>query len=217
MKRILVYGDSNTWGQNPAPIDKNIRYADEVRWTGILQDMLRQKAKVIEEGLCGRTVMYDDPSCPDRNGLTFLGCCLRSHTPLDLVIFMLGTNDVRHIFTPSTREIAIGMANLVKKVRNPFQYDWGKVPKVLVITPPVINDNLPSSVFYGMYDEESIKKSRALNKEYMTIFEGMDEVYTLNADDFARPSIEDSIHLTEQGHHDLGIAVAEKVKMILEI
>ena len=109
MRRILCYGDSNTWGHHPMPDGTVTRYEDDVRWTGVLQECLKGEFRVIEEGLCGRTVMFDDPVAPDRNGRTFLNCCLQSHQPLDLVVLMLGTNDIRHIFTPSVMEIGLGM------------------------------------------------------------------------------------------------------------
>ena len=162
MKRILCYGDSNTWGHNPEPDGENFRYGDDVRWTGILQKCLEGRAKIIEEGLCGRSVMFDDPTSPDRNGRKFLGCSLQSHQPLDLVVFMLGTNDIRHIFTPSVKEIAAGMVNLVKMARNPDTYWVGERPEVLVIVPAPVRDEIASSDFYGKYDEDSVSKSKAL-------------------------------------------------------
>ena len=216
MKRILCYGDSNTWGHNPEPCGNNFRYGDNERWTGVLQRMLDGQAKIIEEGLCGRTIMYDDPVA-DRNGSRFLNCCIQSHQPLDLVIFMLGTNDIRHIFTPSVKEIAMGMDNLVKMVRNPQAYWVGKVPEVLVIVPAPVRDEIAGSEFYGMYDEESVRKSKALGKEYEKIFADVSGVTLLDAGTVAEVSVKDCIHLTGEGHRALGEAAAERVKKILKI
>lgn len=217
MKRILCYGDSNTWGHNPEPEGNHFRYGDGERWTGVLQEILGNDAKIIEEGLCGRTIMYDDPVTPDRNGRTFLNCCLQSQQPLDLVIFMLGTNDIRHIFTPSVKEIAMGMQNLVKMVRNPETWWVGKVPHVLVIVPAPVRDEISQSEFYEMYDEESVKKSRQLADAYRKVFEGMEGVSLLDAGEIAEISVKDCIHLSKQGHRDLGEAVAEKVRKLLKI
>ena len=194
MKRILCYGDSNTWGHNPEPCGNNFRYGDNERWTGVLQRMLDGQAKIIEEGLCGRTIMYDDPVAADRNGSRFLNCCIQSHQPLDLVIFMLGTNDIRHIFTPSV-----------------------KVPEVLVIVPAPVRDEIAGSEFYGMYDEESVRKSKALGKEYEKIFADVSGVTLLDAGTVAEVSVKDCIHLTGEGHRALGEAAAERVKKILKI
>lgn len=217
MKRVLCYGDSNTWGHHPMTDGTVTRYADEVRWTGILQDKLAGKVKIIEEGLCGRTIMYDDPIAPDRNGRKFLNCCLSSQQPLDLVILMLGTNDIRHIFTPSVKEIAMGMQTLVKMSQNPEIFGQANIPQVLVIAPAPIRDEIAASDFYGMYDEESVAKSKKLADEYQKILKGMPGVHFLNAGDIAEVSVRDCIHLTTAGHHALGIAVAETVQNILKL
>ena len=216
MRRILCYGDSNTWGHHPMPDGTVTRYEDEVRWTGVLQECLRGKFRVIEEGLCGRTVMFDDPVAPDRNGRTFLNCCLQSHQPLDLVILMLGTNDIRHIFTPSVMEIGLGMQTLVKMAQNPELFGAGHVPKVLVITPAPVREEIRTSDFYGMYDEESVRKSRLLDQEYHRALKGMKGVYFLNAGEIAEVSKRDCIHFTEEGHAALGKAVAEKVRELFQ-
>lgn len=192
------------------------RYADEKRWTGILQQQLMGKVRVIEEGLCGRTVMFDDPVAPDRNGRAFLNCCLQSHQPLDLVILMLGTNDIRHIFTPSVKEIAMGMQTLVQMCQNPFLF--GKdIPKVLVIAPPPVRDEIATSDFYGMYDEVSVEKSKKLSEEYCRLLSNQKDVYLMDAGKIAEVSLRDCIHLTTEGHHALGLAVAEQVCGILGI
>lgn len=214
MRRILCYGDSNTWGHYPMPDGKICRYGDDVRWTGVLQECLKGEYRIIEEGLSGRTVMFDDPVTPDRNGRTFLNCCLQSHQPLDMVILMLGTNDTRHIFTPSVMEIGMGMQTLVKMAQNPEIFGAEHVPKVLVITPAPVRDEIHTSYFYGMYDEESVAKSKLLDHEYHRMLEGMQNVYFLNAGAIAEVSEGDCIHLTEAGHMELGRAVADKVREI---
>ena len=217
MKRILCYGDSNTWGHNPEPEGNQFRYGDEERWTGILQKRLEGKAKIIEDGLCGRTIMFDDPISPDRNGSKFLNCCLQSHQPLDLIIFMLGTNDIRHIFTPSVKEIAMGMQNLVIAAQNPGAYWVGKVPKILVIAPAPVREEIATSDFYGLYDEVSVEKSRQLAAAYEKIFSGMSGVSLMNAGPIAEVSLRDCIHLSKKGHQALADAVTEKVEELLGI
>lgn len=217
MKRILCYGDSNTWGHNPEPVENDFRYADDVRWTGILKRELGEDITIIEEGLCGRTIMYDDPISPFRNGSEFLGCCIQSHQPLDLVILMLGTNDIRHIFTPSVKEIAMGMENLVKTVKTPMNYWVGKVPEVLVVAPAPVRDEIAQSDFYGMYDEVSVEKSKQLAKAYKDIFARWEGVTVLDAGEIAEVSIQDCIHLSRKGHQALGEAIAAKARELLEI
>ncbi len=92
MRRILCYGDSNTWGYDAAADD---RFPEEVRWTGVLQQLLGEGFRVIEEGQPGRTTVWDDPIEEHRNGKTALYSVLESQSPVDLVVLMLGTNDLK--------------------------------------------------------------------------------------------------------------------------
>ena len=91
-KTILCYGDSNTWGYDPV---NACRYDRNIRWPGVLQKELGQAYYVKEEGLCGRTTVWDDPVEGHKNGLKQLTPILHSHCPLDLVVIMLGTNDLK--------------------------------------------------------------------------------------------------------------------------
>ena len=115
MRTILCFGDSNTWGDPPGG---NGRFAWHERWTGILQDSLGNGFRVIEEGLCGRTTCFDDPFSPNRNGLAYLTVALETHCPLDLLIIMLGTNDLKANFNLSAFDISRGAASLLVAARN---------------------------------------------------------------------------------------------------
>ena len=93
MRQLLCYGDSNTWGLIPGTKE---RYPWGVRWTSILQEKLQVKnVRVIEEGLCGRTTIFDDAYRQNRNGLKSLPLILETHNPIDKVAIMLGTNDCK--------------------------------------------------------------------------------------------------------------------------
>ena len=109
MKTILCYGDSNTYGLKS---DLVSRYPRNVRWTGILQEKLGSEYYVIEEGLGGRTTVWDDPVEDYKNGKKYLLPCLDSHKPLDLVIIMLGTNDLKSRFSVTPFDIGASMENL---------------------------------------------------------------------------------------------------------
>src|SRR3954462_1773041 len=98
MKTIVCFGDSNTWGYDPA---SNGRFGPTNRWTGVLQTALGSDYRVIEEGLNGRTTTVDDPIHDHRNGRHYLPPCLESHAPFDLVTIMLGTNDLKARFNSS--------------------------------------------------------------------------------------------------------------------
>lgn len=122
MKHILCFGDSNTWGYIPGSGGQ--RYDLDQRWTGILQQELGVGTRVIEEGLNGRTTLWEDPTVPlRRSGLAWLPACLDSHRPLDLVVLMLGTNDLKVQFALTPEEIAFGAARLVREVL--AHPEWG--------------------------------------------------------------------------------------------
>ena len=95
MPVIVAFGDSNTWGSIPA---EGARYSPGVRWPGVMARELGTGYQVIEEGLRGRTTVFDDPDEPGRNGFVYFAPCLLSHAPLDLVIIALGCNDCKAKF-----------------------------------------------------------------------------------------------------------------------
>ena len=110
MKTVLCFGDSNTWGYDPAT--KN-RFPRDVRWAGILAGLLSPDYQVIEEGLNGRTTVWNDPIEGYKNGRDYLIPCLETHRPIDLVILMLGTNDLKMRFSVSAFDIANSAGVLV--------------------------------------------------------------------------------------------------------
>ena len=136
-KTVLCYGDSITWGKNPA--DEKRMNANE-RWTGVLRNGLEDDYSVIEEGLPGRTTVWDDPvSGAYKNGLNYLIPCLDSHRPINLCILMLGTNDLKKRFSLSATEIARGITVLVEVIEKSETGPEGSAPKILLLTPPLNN------------------------------------------------------------------------------
>ena len=99
MKNVLCFGDSNTFGTNPAK--PGTRHPLDARWTGRLAELLGPEWRMVEEGMGGRTSVFDDPLEPHRSGLEALPIALQSHRPLDYAVVMLGTNDLKEIFNAS--------------------------------------------------------------------------------------------------------------------
>ena len=131
MKNILCFGDSNTFGTNPS----GGRWPLEVRWTGVLQTLLGPEYRIIEEGCGGRTTIFEDELEQDKDGRAQLRVALRSHKPLDLVVLMLGTNDMQHRFSMLPVDIAAAAAQLGHLAE---RYDYGAgypVPRVLLVSP----------------------------------------------------------------------------------
>lgn len=118
MKNILCFGDSNTFGYD---ILKDSRFPWGVRWTSILQEKLGSDYRIIEEGMGGRTTVWDDPIENLQSGKTYLLSCLESHWPLDLVIIMLGTNDLKTRYALNAHDIAAGVETLAVMTREYLQ------------------------------------------------------------------------------------------------
>jgi lysophospholipase L1-like esterase len=218
MKTILCYGDSNVRGVTPEPLDERTgltkRYIKSKRWIGLLQIKLGEKYDVVEEGMGGRTTMFDEiiPGRPYRNGLTQLPVCLESHYPIDLVILMLGTNDVKIQFNASPKEITQGMYQLVKMVKECDKGPFGSVPKILIISPaPIIE--IPN--LFTQFNENSITKSGELASLYQELAK-KEGCNFLDASLFITSSELDGFHLDEAQSLLLASAIAEKVMQILQ-
>jgi lysophospholipase L1-like esterase len=109
VKTVLCFGDSNTWGCMPLTgPEPPRRYGPSRRWPGVLRRELGDGHWVVEEGLNGRTTVWDDALEPHRNGRDLLLPSLLTHQPVDLVIVMLGTNDLKRRFGLGARDIAAG-------------------------------------------------------------------------------------------------------------
>jgi lysophospholipase L1-like esterase len=207
MKTILCYGDSNTWGYDPA---NQTRYPRDVRWPGVLRNGLGDGYIVIEEGLNGRTTVWDDPIELDKNGATYLRPCIQTHKPLDLVIIMLGTNDLKTRFSLSAYDIASGAGVLVDIVmKSDTGIDSG-APEVLLIAPP---QAVELTSFAEMFDN-AVEKSSGFTKHYRRVANEKGCHY-LDAGEYVESSALDGIHLESEMQATLGKAVAAKVRDIL--
>lgn len=204
-KRIVCFGDSNTWGFN---VENMNRFDDSVRWTGVLAQQLGSDYTVIEEGLSGRTTVFDDPLGEGLSGIDYLVPCLLSHSPLDLLIIMLGTNDCKQRFSATAQNIARGMERLVRKA---LQTDaWQHLPKVLIIAPAAIDKACES---HGLFrDEMGIcsEKSFQLAAEYQLIAQQLGCEF-LDAGMVVKMNTVDYMHLDQENHYKLALAIAEKV------
>jgi lysophospholipase L1-like esterase len=206
MKTILCYGDSNTWGFTPL---LQQRYSPDIRWTGVLRAELGVDFMVIEEGMNGRTTLWDDPVRAHRKGLDYLDPCLESHRPLDLVILMLGTNDMKRRFNLPPYDIAEGAGVLVDFILRSEAGPDGKAPKVLLICPPPLGK---MSDYAEMF-VDAAPKALALPEYYRKIAQ-LRGCEFLNSGDFVTAGDLDGIHLEPEGHRKLGQMVAARVKEI---
>lgn len=208
MKTILCYGDSNTWGWNPATME---RFDRDERWPGVLRNELGADYLVIEEGQNGRTTVWDDPIEGFKNGAAYLPPCLESHKPLDLVIIMLGSNDLKMRFSLSAYDIAAGVGALVDIVQKSGVGTGGVAPQILVIVPPPLGALSDfADIFTG-----GVEKSRQLAVHY----QNMAKQYNcalLDAGVIVKSSNIDGVHLEASEHRKLGKAVVVQVRALLK-
>ncbi len=205
---ILCFGDSNTWGYSPATA---ARYAPEVRWTGVMREALGEGHTVVEEGLSGRTTVFDDPITPGRRGDDMLPRLCESHSPLDLVLIMLGTNDLKHRCNANPWDIAKGLERLAILASLPAYGRGGRAPAILLIAPPPL---ARLSEFAESF-EGGAEKSRRLAPLVELFARGLGCGF-LDAGQAARCSDLDGIHLEPEAHRALGLAAARKAREMLD-
>ncbi|MFI3225832.1 MAG: SGNH/GDSL hydrolase family protein [Clostridia bacterium] len=206
---ILFFGDSNTFGTDPAG---GPRHSRDVRFTGILQKELGDNYYIIEEGLGGRTTVFDDPTEEGRCGFDYIVPCLRSHKPIDLLVIMLGTNDVKERFGANAALITVGMERLIKKV---FCVDgvFRDKQNILLICPCAVKEGVVNvTPNRGLGSEE---RSRELIPLYRDLAKKLNIPYMV-ADDYAEASDIDKVHLDAKSHHALATAIKEKILEIEE-
>jgi len=212
MKTVLCYGDSNTWGCPPVQPGQDVaRYGREVRWGSVLRAALGPGYWVLEEGLGGRTTVWDDPiEGEHKNGKRYLLPCLESHAPIDLVALMLGTNDLKRRFGLSAADIAAGAGVLVDIILRSACGPQNRAPQVLLIGPP------PTAQLSGFAElfAEAGEKSRALAREYQREAELRGCAF-LDAGQIISSSERDGIHFEADAHQALGHAVARLVRELL--
>ena len=208
MKSILCYGDSNTYGLMP---DLTNRYPRDVRWTGRLQKQLGEEYYVIEEGLGGRTTVWDDPIEEHKNGKKYLLPCLESHKPIDLVVLLLGTNDLKERFHVSSFCIATAIENLLNAIEASASGPNFTAPKLLLVCPVPIRD-VGNRDLHRML-ESGYAKSLELPEYYAQIAQRRNIPY-LDPSGLVETSDSDGIHYTEQGHAVMANLIEEKIRKI---
>lgn len=206
MKRILCYGDSNTFGTGPmATLADDPIHPKHVRWAGVMAAELGDGFDVVVEGLPGRTTVFDDPVEGEyRNGLRSFRAILELHRPIDLLILKLGTNDLKQRFNLGPQDVALGVARLLLEARK-----LEIVDRMLVICPaPVKERGDLAEIFRGA-------EVRTVGlPEQMERFAGENGAAFLDAGAHIEVDAMDGVHLSADSHGVLGRAVAGKVRAI---
>lgn len=207
---ILFYGDSNTWGfQGDNP---KVRLAYEKRFTGIIANRFPQH-RIIEEGLPGRTICFDDPFDSGRNGTETLPALLQTHEPLDLLVIMLGTNDAKIMFGHTPVTIRLAMENMIQEVQNTEAWSYtGVCPQILLVAPPLMGD-IDRGTFYGVFDAHSAEMMPEVAKQFRELAEEYDCLF-VDGSQVTAKGCRDFVHLTAEEHEQMAKLIGDAIEEI---
>ena len=208
-KRIICFGDSLTWGYDPV---NRVRFDESIRWPRVMGQILGDEYEVIEEGQNGRTIATEDPAEGEKNGLTYIGPCLETHTPFDVLIIMLGSNDCKRKFSYSAMDIAGEMQILIEKVKAYNEFRCQNRFKTVLVAPPHISDAIRDSWLGDSFGyENAIKLSKELSDWYRKLSQ-MYGTKFIDAADHVKVSDADGVHMDADNQRKLGNVLAGFIK-----
>lgn len=204
-KRRRGYENSVLWRFQHLGLYARQRHPD----SGALAQELPE-AEIIEEGLNGRNSIFRDVFVPEKCGFDTFKTLLMSHKPLDLVIIMLGTNDLKSVYHASASYLAKGMEAYLQTVRNPALWKDTPMPAVLVVSPILLGKGLVEEDREA-FDERSLRESGRLARFYEEVARQYGAAF-LNAAEYAKASDIDHLHMNPENHRKLGLAIAGRVR-----
>ena len=203
MKQILAFGDSNTWGLIPGSGE---RYPEHIRWTGILRKAAASYGyRVLEDGVCGRTTVFQDSSRSGRRGLDAIDR-YREADSLSAVILMLGTNDCKTVFRASPEQIGCGLEQCLIRFEQLIPPE-----KILIVSPLLLGKDVWKPEKDPAFDKQSVRTCAALKDIYRKIAERRGCAF-LAASDHAEACHVDEEHLNAEGHEHLAAAILSGLK-----
>ena len=203
MKKILCYGDSNTFGYNP--VDGS-RFDKKTRWTALLQENLGSDYEIIEEGMCDRTGIADNDKGFLYSAQRHFPKIITKAIDIDLLILAIGTNDLQFKYDLTIHQFENGLEQLIVTAKN-------NVRRVILIPAVILNDNVLEGSFNFQFDSTSISKSKKVGKIYRKLSNlyGLD-YFDLN--DFVKPSNVDGLHYDSEGHKIISAKLCDYIKSI---
>ena len=225
-KRLLCFGDSNTYGWIGSLSSPTQRYPSHIRWTGRIAKELGPTWEIIEEGLGGRTLCdkvtegsgMEIPGA-GLSAMDFMPACILSHLPLDGVIIMLGSNDMKAVLNHSEYDIADSMEKLVDMIQT---FPWNSLldyphPYILLISPPIIGER--KMQLSGARYNNAPQKSRNLAALYQKIADRknvhfLDAATAIAGTPWGEAHGIDGMHLNEEDHARLSDAILKKIHAI---
>ena len=201
MKKIICYGDSNTFGYNPKD---GSRFDENIRWTSVLQKNLGTNYKVINEGVCDRTGFVYNPKGVIFSAPKHFPDFISKSDNIDLLILWIGTNDLQFQYDISFSAIENGLENLIKLAET-------KAKKIIIIPPVMLNEKVLEGYFKFQFDKTSIIKSQKAEKIYIKLANDYHcEIFNINK--FTNPSDLDGLHYDENSHK----IIANRLKVYIK-
>ena len=207
MKQILAFGDSNTWGMVPGTKTRE-RYPWGVRWTSLLQEKYTD-VRIAEEGLCGRTTVFEDELRPGRKGSNSLEPLLESQYPIDGAILMLGTNDCKTFYHASPYVIGKGIEKCLDILEK-----YVAPENILLVSPMQLGEDVWRPEKDPEFGEKSVTTSKELKAVYSDIAKRRGTAF-LAASDYVEASSIDDEHMDENGHRIFAEVVYEELEKII--
>ncbi len=210
--KVFCYGDSNTYGYDPKT---GLRHPRELRWTGILQKKLGGDYQVVEEGCNGRSTVYPEPGNEWKSGLYGLKSCLNTYKPIEIMVIMLGTNDLKTVYGVTADEIAAGAERVASDSEDFLLEKSGVKPVTVLVSPIYLKDGIVDSPFGDRYDEVSVQISKRLAPLYEEIAKRHGWIF-LDAAKYAEASDDDCLHMDPENHALLAEAMYRAVCEAIE-
>lgn len=195
MKKILCFGDSNTYGFNPK---NGSRFNEKIRWAGQIKEKLKNKFEIIEQGQNNRCGFTENIESIELSG----GIAIEKYLKLspDIVILVIGINDLQKIYKNDEKTIYEGLKSLILKIKS-----YG-ISNIILLTPSILKENILNSFFNSLFDEVSIEKSKKLPDIYKKLSEELN-VINIDLNKIAETSETDGLHYDEEGHKKIAEAV----------
>ncbi len=203
MKKILCFGDSNTYGYTPAT---GVRFDECTRWTGRLSALLEKEYLILEEGMNNRNGFFKNPQSIKLCGVDYLPIYLQNHKDIDICILALGTNDAQFFYNLDKQTVQNGLQSLTNSL-----LEINSETKIIIIPPVKIQPNILNGIFSMQFDLSSVKRIEETFEEYKN-FAQTNGFYYLDLNEFVKPSEADGLHYSVESHKIIAEKVAEFVR-----
>ena len=205
MKKIICYGDSNTFGLNTKD---GQRFDQNTRWTAILQKYLGTEYEVINEGACDRTGFVNNPKGFEFSAQRHFPKMISKIDNIDILIIALGTNDLQFQYSISVGAIEKGLENLIKLAQT-------KAENIIIIPPLILSEKILEGSFNFQFNKTSIVKSRKIGRIYRQISNAYHCNY-FDINKFTKPSDVDGLHYNEESHKIIGDNLSNLINKLSE-